>query len=77
MAVKEIVEAKKYNYSSRERTVVVEVAVEEKENILSRWTTPWKGVSRSLLGRRDLLAIDTSRNHCLNAKAGVVVKVRK
>ncbi len=37
---------------------------------------PWKGASRSLLGRRDLLAIDTSSNHCLNAKAeaGVAVK---
>jgi hypothetical protein len=32
MTVKEIVEAKKDNYSSRERTVVVE----EKDNILSR-----------------------------------------
>jgi hypothetical protein len=36
MTVKEIVEAKKDNYSSRERTVVVEVVVEEKDNILSR-----------------------------------------
>jgi hypothetical protein len=36
MAAKEIVEARKDNYSSRERTVVVEVAAEEKDNILSR-----------------------------------------
>jgi hypothetical protein len=36
MTVKEIVEAKKDNYFSRERTVVVEVVVEEKDNILSR-----------------------------------------
>jgi hypothetical protein len=34
MAVKEIVKAKKDSYSSRERTAVVAVAVEEKDNIL-------------------------------------------
>jgi hypothetical protein len=75
MVVVEIVEEKKDNFFSREMTV----AVEEKYNILSRWMTPWKGVSRSLLGRRTSLAIDTLRNCCLNAKAaaGPMVEVRK